>query len=155
MAKDKGKTATEFARERQLDPQVVSKALARANMKYDKDKGLTKEQEEYLEEKYPKGDAPDEEKKTKPYEAVIDAVYETLRDTVDMLQEQLEEKDKQIEKLHELIDHEQKLNLAHSQRILELEAKEQKKPSLFKRIFGKHEASTMSEDVDEPKPQDN
>ena len=72
-----------------------------------------------------------------------DDTVKLLQDTLDTLRQQLEQKDKQIKELHNLLDQEQQLNAINSKKILELEQKQAepeqteppKKESWFKRLF--------------------
>ena len=48
-----GETVTEFARERNTEPQTVTHYMSRHGLEYDRSKGLTEAQEQYLSEQYP------------------------------------------------------------------------------------------------------
>ena len=75
-----------------------------------------------------------------------DDTVKLLQDTLNTLRQQLEQKDKQIDELHNLLNQEQQLNAINSKKILELEQKQEQenteradsseKESWFKRIFG-------------------
>ena len=75
-----------------------------------------------------------------------DETVKLLQDTLNTLRQQLEQKDKQIDELHNLLNQEQQLNAINSKKILELEQKQEqenpeqenppKKDNWFKRVFG-------------------
>ena len=85
------------------------------------------------------------------YEVHHEAVNEVVLKQLDILNEQLQAKDKQIENLQRIIDQEQQLNMANHKKILLLEEKLQEqepdgpiepteqptKKSWWQRIFGK------------------
>lgn len=58
-------------------------------------------------------------------EALNEAVNEAVLKQLDILNEQLKAKDKQIEKLQKLLDQEQQLNALNNERILLLEGKQE------------------------------
>lgn len=59
-----------------------------------------------------------------------DDTVKLLQDTLDTLRQQLEQKDKQIKELHNLLDQEQQLNAINSKKILELEQKQEEQKTI-------------------------
>lgn len=60
-----------------------------------------------------------------------EALNEALVETIEMLKSELKKKNEQIEKLHTLIDQEQKLRLVAEEKVLKIEDKEEHKKRFF------------------------
>lgn len=69
-----------------------------------------------------------------------DTTIKVLQDTLDRLSKELDQKNEEINKLHDLLDQQQKLNLLDKQKILELTAKQDE------------ELDEVKENEGEPKP---
>ena len=70
---------------------------------------------------------------------------------INMLQGELEEKNRQIEQLQTIITQEQTLRMVTEKKLLALEQKENEpKPGLFSRLFGSRRGPDLNETAEEP-----